>query len=197
MTWTQTLLLTTYYIVDDSRFILGSRGGVWLERHGQRLWICPVDPRVALGIEGRRVNAEALGLSTVPKHHFAKSYVLPRDDLAVADINRAQLGSVPRGCSLPASRPERGRRNTPARASLTPVRRAQPTPLSGPDHNESFEPSPQSGRTQTRNTGKRTGPPQRDRKEVGVPVSPQRNEPQYRGASPARYDGWKSAEWHC
>ena len=84
-----TLLLTTYYIVDDSRFILGSRGGVWLERHGQRLWICPVDPRVALGIEGRRVNAEALGLSTVPKHHFAKSYVLPRDDLAVADINRA------------------------------------------------------------------------------------------------------------
>ena len=82
-------LLTTYFITDDSRFILGSRGGVWFDRHGERLWICPVDPRVALGIEGRRVNAEALGLPADAGYHFAKGYLLPRDDLAVADINRA------------------------------------------------------------------------------------------------------------
>ena len=65
------------------------RGGVWFDRHGEKLWICPVDPRVALGIEGRRVNAEALGLPAGAGHHFAKGYLLPRDDLAVADINRA------------------------------------------------------------------------------------------------------------
>lgn len=82
-------LLSTYFITDDSRFILGSRGGVWFDRHGERLWICPVDPRVALGIEGRRVNTEALGLPADAGYHFAKSYLLPRDDLAVADINRA------------------------------------------------------------------------------------------------------------
>ena len=84
-----TLLLTTWFIADDSRFILGSRGGVWLDRHGEKFWICPVDPRVALGIEGRRVNAQSLGLPADESHHFAKGYLLPRDDLAVADINRA------------------------------------------------------------------------------------------------------------
>ena len=83
------LLLATYFITDDSRFILGSRGGVWLNRHGQNLWMCPVDPRVAIGIEGRRVNAEALGLPADPGYHFAKSYLLPRDDLTVAYINHA------------------------------------------------------------------------------------------------------------
>ena len=54
-----------------------------------QLWICPVAPRVALGIEGRQGNAESLGVPSDKEHHFAKGYFLPRDNLTVGDINRA------------------------------------------------------------------------------------------------------------
>ena len=84
-----TMILTTWCIMDDSQFILGSRGGVWVDTDAGKLWICPVDPRVALGIEGRRRNAESLGVPSDKEHHFAKGYFLPRDNLAVGDINRA------------------------------------------------------------------------------------------------------------
>ena len=84
-----TIVLTTWCIMDDSRFILGSKGGVWVDRSGEEVWICPVDPRVALGIEGLRANVQWLGPGGNERHHFTKGYFLPRDDLTVEDINRA------------------------------------------------------------------------------------------------------------
>ena len=82
-------VLTTWFVTDDSRFIVGSKGGVLVQTDSAELWICPVDPRVALGIEGRRVSAQSLGIPSNGRHHFAKGYLLPRDDLTVEDINRA------------------------------------------------------------------------------------------------------------
>ena len=83
-------VLTTWFVTDNSRFIVGSKGGAMVQTHREELWICPVDPRVALGIEGRQVNAQSLGLpSNGRDDHFAKGYLLPHDDLTVDDINRA------------------------------------------------------------------------------------------------------------
>ena len=82
-------VLTTWFVTDDSRFIVGSKGGVLVQTDSDELWICPVDPRVALGIEGRRLNAQSLGMPSDERDHFAKGYLLPRDDLTVEDINRA------------------------------------------------------------------------------------------------------------
>lgn len=91
------IVLTTWFVQDDSRFVLGSRGGVWVEGSDGPLWICPVHPRVALGVEGRVANARALGLPSGARDHFAKGYVLPRDGLTTRDVNRAsweQCGAV-------------------------------------------------------------------------------------------------------
>ena len=83
-------VLTTWFVKDNSRFIVGSKGGVMVQTDGTELWICPVDPRVALGIEGRSGSAESMGLPRGQDHlHFAKGYLLPRDGLTVEDINRA------------------------------------------------------------------------------------------------------------
>ena len=84
-----TFVLTTWFATDSSRFIVGSKGGVLIQASQEELWICPVDPRVALGIEGRRGNAESLGLPSGERGHFAKGYLLPRDGLTVENINRA------------------------------------------------------------------------------------------------------------
>ena len=84
-----TFVLTTWFAHGEARFVLGSRGGVWVPHDESSLWICPVNPHVALGIEGRAGNARALGMPPDPRRHFAKGYVLPRDGLTVRDINRA------------------------------------------------------------------------------------------------------------
>ena len=92
-----TIVLTTWLVREDARFVLGSRGGVWVEGDDGPLWICPVHPRVALGVEGRVANARVLGLPSGPRGHFAKGYVLPRDGLTTRDVNRAsweQCGAV-------------------------------------------------------------------------------------------------------
>ena len=49
-------ILITWVISEDSEFI--GKGGVWVGTQGEELWICPVDPRVAIGLEGRRASAQ-------------------------------------------------------------------------------------------------------------------------------------------
>lgn len=86
-------ILTTWVISDDSQFVIGSKGGVWVGTQAEELWICPVDPRVAIGIEGRRISAQAMGIPELigQNNNFTKGYVLPREDLTVQGINRASL----------------------------------------------------------------------------------------------------------
>ena len=81
-------ILTTWLVPGDARFVLGSRGGVWAPFPENSLWICPVHPHVALGVEGRVVTVEAMRMPD-QFGHFVKGYVLPREGITACDINRA------------------------------------------------------------------------------------------------------------
>ncbi len=45
--------VTAWRIVDNSRFIIGSRGGCWVERGELRAFLFPVDPKIAVSLQGR------------------------------------------------------------------------------------------------------------------------------------------------
>ena len=80
--------LAIWTVKESARFVIGSRGGVWTGGKEMGLWICPVHPKLALGIEGRRLSEEATGLGDrIRGEHFVKIYELPREELGVNDVN--------------------------------------------------------------------------------------------------------------
>ena len=53
--------VTAWRIVDNSRFIIGSRGGCWVERGELRVFLFPVDPKVAVSLQGKEQVNHILG----------------------------------------------------------------------------------------------------------------------------------------
>ena len=53
--------IAIWRIVDNTRFIIGSRGGCWVEHGDQKVFLFPVDPKIAVSLAGRRQANEIVG----------------------------------------------------------------------------------------------------------------------------------------